>query len=489
VAKGDETIAMVMGELEQEAQVVVVGGGPGGYAAAFRAADMGLDVTLVDASPRPGGVCLFDGCIPSKTLLFLSELIHDADRAADMGVAFGPPRINIAELRRWKTRVIDGMAAGLESLARKRGVQIIQARARFESSRHVRLEGGDIRRIAFEKAIIATGSQPGALPDIPLAADGRIMDSAGALALKDLPARMLVVGGGYIGLELGSVYASLGTRIDLVESGDRLLKGVDEDIVAPLTRRLKDLFDSIRLGSRVTAMDLTDDGINVQVKDGEGTTAKSYDRVLVAVGRTPASRDIGLENTRVQVDDQGFIQADNRQRTHDANIYAVGDVIGGPMLAHKASREGKVAAEVIAGQPSAFDTQTIPAVVYTDPQIAWCGLTETVARQNGIPMDIRRFPWKYSGRAATMGLPDGLTKLIVDPESGRIVGAAVTGRHAEGLIAEAVLAIEMGALADDLALSIHPHPTLSETESEAAELFSGSATHMLGQISGGRRRP
>lgn len=479
---------MVMGELEQETQVLVIGGGPGGYAAAFRAADLGLEVTLVDASPRPGGVCLFDGCIPSKTLLFLSELIHDADRATDMGIAFGPPKIDLDALRRWKSRIIDGMAAGLEGLCRKRGVQLLNARARFESSRRVRLEGGEISRISFGQAIIATGSQPGTLPEISASADSRIMDSAGALALMDLPERMMVVGGGYIGLELGSVYASLGTRIDLVEAGDRLLTGVDEDLVAPLARRLARLFASIRLGSKVAAMDPTDDGVDVRIENDRENTADLYDRVLVAVGRTPAIRDIGLENTRVRVDDHGYIQVDDQQRTHDADIFAVGDVTGGPMLAHKASREGKVAAEVIAGQPSAFDTQIIPAVVYTDPQIAWCGLTETVARQNGRSVEIRRFPWKYSGRAATMGLPDGLTKLIVDPDSGRIVGAGVTGRHAEGLIAEAVLAIEMGALADDLALSIHPHPTLSETESETAELFSGSSTHMLGQVSGARRR-
>jgi dihydrolipoamide dehydrogenase len=475
---------MVMGELEQEAQVVVIGGGPGGYAAAFRAADLGLDVTLVDLSPRPGGVCLFDGCIPSKTLLFLSELIHDANRSAEMGITFGKPHIDLGAMRRWKSRVIDDMAVGLEDLSRKRGVQLLRARARFESSRHVQLEGGDIRRIAFQHAIIATGSQPAVPKDIFVPGDSRIMDSAEALALRDLPERMLVVGGGYIGLELGSVYASLGARIDLVEAGDRLLTGVDQDLVAPLKRRLERTFASIHLQSRVVELNPGDHGIDVRLSDDDGRSIRTYDRVLMAIGRRPASRDIGIENTGVRVDDEGFIQVDEQQRTHDTNISAVGDVTGGPMLAHKAFREGKVAAEVIAGQSSAFDTCIIPAVVYTDPQIAWCGMTETVARQIERPVEIRRFPWKYSGRAATMGLPDGLTKLIIDPENGRILGAGVAGRHAEGLIAEASLAIEMGALADDLALSIHPHPTLSETESEAAELFWGSATHMLAKGSG-----
>jgi dihydrolipoamide dehydrogenase len=468
-----------MGELEQEAQVLVIGGGPGGYAAAFRAADLGLDVTLVDSAPRPGGVCLYEGCIPSKTLLFLSELIHDAGRAHEMGISYGRPRIDLDALRRWKKQVINTMAAGLEELSRQRGIQRLHARATLESSRRARLEGCEISRIAFDNAIIATGSVPAPLPDIPFTTGSRIMDTSGALALADLPERMLVIGGGYAGLELGSVYASLGCRIDLIELGDTLLPGVDADLVAPLKRRLENEFESIRLRTRVALMKETVSGVDVQISNDDQSGLISYDRVLVAIGRLPASQDIGIENTRVTVDAKGFIIIDEQQRTGDSNIFAVGDVTGGMMLAHKASREGKVAAEVIAGQSAAFDTRAIPAVIYTDPQIAWCGMTEALAQRENRPIEIQRFLWKYSGRAATMGLTEGLTKLIIDPESGRILGSGVTGRHAEGLIAEAVLAIEMGALAEDMALSIHPHPTLSETQAEAAELFLGNATHML----------
>ncbi len=477
---------MVMGELEQETQLLVIGGGPGGYAAAFRAADLGLDVTLVDPAPRPGGVCLHEGCIPSKTLLFLSELIYDAGRAEAMGVAFGPPRIDLDALRRWRDRVIDGMAGGLTELCRQRGVQLLRARATFDGPRHVRLDGGEVRRIVFEKAIIATGSRPTALPGIDFTDGGPIMHARGALSLADLPDRLLVVGGGYVGLELGSVYAALGSRVDLIEMQETLLPGVDADLVAPLAHRLESVFDTIRLKTRVTAMTTGAGGVSVRLDDGETEHEATYDRVLVAIGRVPATREMGLENTGVRLDERGFVIVDDRQRTGDADIFAVGDVTGGLMLAHKASREGKVAAEVIAGQPSAFDARAIPAVVYTDPQIAWCGVTETDARKEGRTVRIQRFPWKYSGRAATMGLPEGMTKLIIDADSGRVIGAGVVGRHAEGMIAEAVLAIEMGALADDLALSIHPHPTLSETEAEAAELFTGSATHMLGSAKGPR---
>jgi dihydrolipoamide dehydrogenase len=470
---------MVMGELEQEAQVLVIGGGPGGYAAAFRAADLGLDVTLVDPAERPGGVCLFDGCIPSKTLLFLSELIYDAGRARQMGIDFGPPRMDLDALRRWKGQVIDNMSGGLETLCRRRGVQLLRAEAQFESSHRVRLTGGEIRRIAFKQAIIATGSQPLALPDSAFSSGSRIMSSSGALALVDVPERLLVVGAGYVGLELGSVYASLGSRVDLVEVGTHILPAVDEDLVAPLYQRLENTFESIHLGTVVTALHEIDTGVDVCFDGDSSDGERIYDRVLVAIGRRPATGNIGIENTGVRVDGKGYVVVDEQQRTAETHIFAVGDVTGGMMLAHKATREGKVAAEVIAGRPSAFDVRAIPAIVYTDPQIAWCGLTETAARRENRPVKIQRFPWKYSGRAVTMGATEGLTKLIIDPVNGRILGAGIAGRHTEGLIAEAVLAIEMGALAEDLALSIHPHPTLSETEAEAAELFLGSATHML----------
>ncbi|MEJ2638199.1 MAG: dihydrolipoyl dehydrogenase [Desulfosarcinaceae bacterium] len=468
---------MVMGELEQETQVAVIGGGPAGYAAAFRAADLGLEVSLVDPSPRPGGVCLYEGCIPSKALLWMSELIYDAGRAADIGVTFGAPRIDLTALRRWKNRVIDTLADGLAQLCRQRGVQQLQARASFEDAHHIRLEGGDIRRLRFQQAVIATGSRPVALPNVAPLPQGRIMDAAGALALADLPKRLLVVGGGYVGLELGSVYAALGSKIELVEASGRLLAGVDDDLVAPLKKRLENSFESVTFHTRITAMEERGDEVEVTFSDRKRPPQR-YDRVLLAIGRMPASDDIGLENTAVRVSEEGFIRVDAQQRTVEPTLYAIGDVTGHPMLAHKASREGIVAAEVIAGRPSAFDARAVPTVVYTDPQIACCGLTEARADEEGRKVKIQRFPWRYSGRAASMGVSDGLTKLIVDAESGRVLGAGVSGRQAEGLIAEAVLAIEMGALAEDIALSIHPHPTLSETEAEAAALFTGAATHL-----------
>jgi dihydrolipoamide dehydrogenase len=465
--------------LEQKVQVVVIGSGPGGYAAAFRAADLGLDVTLVDTAPRPGGVCLFDGCIPSKTLLFLSELIYDARRAEGMGIAFGRPRIDLEKLRDWRTRVVDTMARGLVNLSRRRNVQLIRGRARFEDAHRIRLRDADIRRIVFDHAIIATGSEPIPFPGAPFTDDGRIMSSTGALALADVPEKLLVIGGGYVGAELGSVYAALGSRVTLVELGDGLLPGVDRDLVKPLQARLASQFEALHFNTKVSALESGKDDVTAVL--GEGGDRQRFDRVLVAIGRRPVTGELGLENTRVRVDAKGFIQVDDQQRTDEPAIFAVGDATGGLQLAHKASREGKVAAEVIAGQPSAFDARAIPAVVYTDPQIAWCGMTEEAARREQIDVEIERFPWKYSGRAATMGATEGLTKVIVDPASGRIIGAGMAGRDAEGLISEAVLAIETGALAEDLALSIHPHPTLAETVSEAAELYLGNATHLLRQ--------
>jgi dihydrolipoamide dehydrogenase len=468
-----------MGELAQETEVLVIGSGPGGYAAAFRAADLGKDVTMVDTAARPGGVCLFKGCIPSKTYLYLAELIDDAARAERMGIRFGKPRVDLDALRRWKAAVIDKMAGGLAGLSDARGLQLIQGRAEFESSTTVRLHDSEISRIKFRHAILATGSSPAALPGTEFKPGGRIMSSTGALALADIPERLLVVGGGYVGLELGMVYAALGSRVSLIERQERLLTGVDADLVAPLQKRLDSVFEKMSLQTGVVAMTGDDSGLNVTLEGPGGTDDQRYDRVLVAIGRRPNSTGIGLENTSVQVDEKGFVTVDDRLRTADEHIFAVGDVVGGMMLAHKATREGKIAAEVIAGQSSAFDARAIPAVVYTDPQIAWCGMTEEQAKHEKIPVRVQRFPWKFSGRAATMGASEGLTKMMTDPETGRIIGVGITGRDAEGLVAEGVLAIEMGALAEDVALSIHPHPTLSETESEAAELFFGSATHIL----------
>jgi len=472
---------MVMGELAQDTELLVIGSGPGGYAAAFRAADLGLDVTLVDTAPRPGGVCLYKGCIPSKTFLFLAELIFDAARADAMGISFGPPRIDLDGLRRWKAEVIEKMASGLMSLTKRRGVQLVKGRAQFESSTSVRLYEAEVSRIRFRHAIIATGSRPIPFPGTEFTAGRRIMSSTGALALPEVPASLLVLGGGYVGLELGTVYAALGSRVSVVELQDRLLPGVDPDLVDPLRRRLDSLFDHIWMNTRVTQLSEDNRGVAVSL-EGEGVPAEQrFERVLVAIGRKPATLGLGLERTAVQLDAKGFIRVDRRLRTADERIFAVGDIVGGMMLAHKASYEGKVAAEVIAGQPSEFDVRAIPAVVYTDPQIAWCGLTEEQARRDNIAVNVQRFPWKFSGRATTMGAGEGLTKILADPGSGRILGVGIVGRDTEGLIAEGVLAVEMGALAEDVAATMHPHPTLSETESETAEMFLGRATHIIGK--------
>lgn len=474
---------MVMGELAQDTELLVIGSGPGGYAAAFRAADLGLDVTLVDTAPRPGGVCLYKGCIPSKTFLFLSELIFDAARAQRMGVSFDAPRIDLEGLRRWKAEVIEKMASGLMSLTQRRGVQLVQGRAEFESSESVRLRDAEISRIRFRHAVIATGSRPISFPGTEFGAGRRVMSSTGALALADVPASLLILGGGYVGLELGTVYAALGSRVSLVELQDRLLPGVDADLVEPLQQRLRSIFDDVWLNTRVNGLQEDENGVNVSLEGTDVAPEQRFDRVLVAIGRKPATEGLGLEHTRVQRDAHGFIQVDGQQRTADERIFAVGDAVGGMMLAHKASYEGKVAAEVIAGKPSAFDVRAIPAVVYTDPQIAWCGVTEVQVQREHLAVKVQRFPWRFSGRATTMGASEGLTKIIADAATGRIIGVGIAGRDTEGLIAEGVLAIEMGALAEDMAASMHPHPTLSETEGEAAELFLGHATHIMGKSS------
>jgi len=470
---------MVMGELMQETELLVIGGGPGGYAAAFRAADLGMDVTLVDIAPRPGGVCLFRGCIPSKTFLYVSELIHDTSRAAAMGLIFGKPRIDIEVLRNWKDGVVDKLADGLVSLSNQRGVQRIRGRAVFEGPERVRLHEAEVSHITFKHCILATGSRPVPLPEVPFRKGGRIMNSTGALDLPDIPQTLLVVGGGYVGLELGSVYAALGSRVTVAELGDRLLPGTDTDLVKPLQHRLDSMFANILLNTRVSELKENDSSVDVRLTAGSDEHQQRYDRVLVAIGRKPNTANLGLETADVDRDLQGYVRIDEQQRTSNAKVFAVGDAAGGLQLAHKATYEGKIAADVIAGEPSAFDARAIPAVVYTDPQIACCGLTEEQARHQNIKVEIRRFPWKFSGRATTMDAPEGLTKMIVEPDTGRILGMGIVGRNTEGMISEAVLAIEMGALAQDMALSIHPHPTLSETQMEVAEIFAGSATHIL----------
>ncbi|MEM5787590.1 MAG: dihydrolipoyl dehydrogenase [Syntrophobacteraceae bacterium] len=472
---------MVMGEFSQETDVLVVGGGPGGYAAAFRAADLGLDVTMVDTDTRPGGVCLHRGCIPSKTLLHVTEIMHDAGRAEQMGITFCEPKIEIERLRNWKQKVIDKLANGLLELTKRRGVLFIQGRAVFEDSTHATVFNSGTSHIRFKHAIIATGSSTRATPGTEFRQGGRIMDSTGALEFADIPERLLVVGGGYVGLEIGSVYASLGSRVTLVEYSDRLMRGTDSDLAKYLLTRLDSLFESIHYGTRTASMKEDQEGVEVEFDGSIETKNQRFDRVLVAIGRTPNSGNIGLENTGVQVNERGFIQVDQQRRTADERIFAVGDVVGGAMLAHKAMHEGKVAAEVIAGKPSAFDFQVIPAVVYTDPQIAVCGLGEDEARKRGRNIKVARFPWTASGRAVSMGVSQGMTKMIIDAESQRILGMGIVGRDAGEMIAEGVVAIEMGALAQDLALSIHPHPTLSEGELETAEAFLGHSTHILPQ--------
>ncbi|MCB2182061.1 MAG: dihydrolipoyl dehydrogenase [Desulfobulbaceae bacterium] len=470
---------MVVGEISLRTDLLIVGAGPGGYAAAFRAADLGLDVTLVDEREELGGVCLYEGCIPSKTLLYLSELIHDAGRVGKMGLSFSRPEIDLVALRKWKSTVVERLSAGLRGLSEKRNVQWLKARAVFESSNSVRLIGSDVAHIKFHSAIVATGSRPVIPQGIEGSPGGRIMDSTGALALEDIPPRLLIVGGGYIALELGQVYASLGSKVSLAVRSE-LLRGVDKDLVKPLAGRMKALCESIYLQTGIESLLENEDSVSVVLKDKDGNKIEEkFDRVLIAAGRSPVSDKLGLDNTGVKIDEKGFIEVSEEQRTAEPNIFAIGDVVKGPMLAHKAMRQGKIAAEIIAGKPSAFDVRAIPAVVYTDPQIAWCGLTENQARQQEIAVKVVRFPWSASGRATTMGLEEGMTKLILEPDTGRVLGAGIVGRGAEALIAENVLAIEMGALAEDLAFSIHPHPSLTETEAEAAEIFMGSSTHFI----------
>ncbi len=456
---------MVMGDFVQEVDLAVVGGGPGGYSAAFRAAELGLEAVVVDAGNRLGGACLYEGCIPSKALLHVAAVMHEVEGAREAGLDYGEPRIALDALRKWKTdRVVGRLARGLVGVAKSKGVEVVNGRAVFESSRELRVEGDEPRKIRFKHAVVATGSAPSGLPGVALS--DRVMDSTAALALADIPDRLLVIGGGYIGLELGTVYAALGSRVTLVEMTDGLLSGVDRDLVQPLARRVDKLFDAVRLGTAVTALRELDGGVEVEMG---GQAAERFDRVLVAVGRRPQSAGIGLEATRAALDARGFVAIDDRCRTADPHIWAVGDVTGDPLLAHRAMRQGKVAAEAIAGRPAAFDNAAIPAVVFTDPEIAWCGLTETEAQRAGRNVEIARFSWAASGRAATLGRSDGLTKLVADPETRRVLGVGIAGPGAGELIAEATLAVETAALAEDLAVTIHAHPTLSESLMEAAE--------------------
>jgi dihydrolipoyl dehydrogenase len=464
---------MVMGDLVDEVEVAVLGGGPGGYSAAFRCAELGLETVVIDAAQRLGGACLFEGCIPSKALLHVAAVLSEAERAKEFGVDFGEPRISLDPLRKWKQeRVVGKLARGLASVAKAKGVEVIGGRGVFEDSSTLRIDVGEtLRKVRFKHAIVATGSRPSGLPGLTIQSE-RIMDSTAALDLPDIPERLLVIGGGYIGLELGTVYATLGSRVTLVEMTVGLLPGVDRDLVQPLQRRVTQLFTGIHLTTRVAA--LREIGSEVEA-DLEGRGTERFDRVLVAVGRRARSDGLGLEATRVRLTARGrFIQVDERGRTEDPRIYAVGDVTGEPMLAHRAMRQGKVAAEVLAGRPGAFDNVAIPAVVFTDPEIAWCGLSEAQAKDQGLTVKVAKFQWAASGRAATLGRSDGLTKLVADAASGRVLGVGIVGPGAGELIAEATLAVETAALVEDVAATIHAHPTLSEGLMEAAEHLLGA---------------
>jgi dihydrolipoamide dehydrogenase len=467
-----------MGELPREVDLVVLGGGPGGYAAAFRAADLGLDTVLVEARGALGGECLHAGCIPSKALLGIAALIHDAADAKAAGVVFGPAAVDRARLRAWTERSIDRLAQGLGGLAKTRGVDVVTGHGRFEPDGSIRVARDDAppATLRFKHAIVATGSRPATLPGIE--SGPRVWDSTAALSLTATPPRLLVVGGGYVGLELGSVYAALGSEVTVVELLDGLLPGVDRDLAAPLGRRLGTRFKQILIGTKLTAVREEAGAVTVELSGDGAPPRLEVDQLLVAVGRRPLSDDLGLEHTRAVRDARGFVVVDVQRRSADPRVFAIGDVAGEPMLAHKAIAEGLVAADAIAGRPAGYEPRAVPAVVFTDPEVAWCGLMEPDARALGVEVRAVKVPWSASGRAVAMGRPDGLTKLVFEAASGRLLGVGLVGPHAGDLLAEGALAIEMGAVAEDLAGTIHAHPTLSETLGEAAELFLGRPVHL-----------
>jgi dihydrolipoamide dehydrogenase len=463
-------------------RVAVIGGGPGGYAAAFLAADLGMKVTLIDPEVNPGGVCLYRGCIPSKALLHVAKLLEEAEQAKNWGIEFAEPKVDLDKLRGWKEGVVKKLTGGLGQIAKVRSVQFIQGKAAFVNSTTLKVTktgGGSSNNdenLTFDRIIIATGSRPTVVPSLKLDSP-RLMDSTSALDLPDVPKTLLVIGGGYIGLELGSVYATLGTKVTCVEMMSGLLPGADRDLVLPLHKRLEKLFAAILLNTTVKSLKDEKTGIRVTL---EGPDVKEkeqvFERVLMSVGRRPNSEIPGLDKTKVKVNQKGFIEINGQRQTADPTIYAIGDVAGEPMLAHKAMHEGRTAVEAIAGQKVAFEPNAIPAVVFTDPEIAWAGLTETQAKEQGREISVAKFPWAASGRAVTIDRPEGLTKLLIDPKTERVLGVGIVGAGAGELIAEGVLAIEMCALAADVGMTIHPHPTLSETMMEAAEVFYGQAT-------------
>jgi dihydrolipoamide dehydrogenase len=462
------------GDATHKAELVVIGAGPGGYTAAFRAADLGMDVVLIERWPTLGGVCLNVGCIPSKALLHAAKVIDEAEAMAEHGVVFGKPRIDALKLRDWKNEVVGKLTGGLSTMAKQRKVRVIEARAQFESANRLRLDNDE--SVDFEKCIIAAGSEPVMLPNLP--DDPRIVDSTGALELAPLPKRLLVVGGGIIGLEMACVYAALGTEVSVVELMDSLMPGTDKDLLRPFLKVVKDRYDAIMTSTKVTGMRATVPGIEVAFEGDKAPSVGVYDRVLISVGRRANGDKLGAEKAGVQVDERGIVSVDKQMRTNVPHIFAIGDLAGGPMLAHKATHEAKVAAEVAHGDKSFFDARTIPSVAYTDPEIAWVGLTETEAKEQGIEYEKAQFPWAASGRALSIGRSEGFTKLLFDPKTDRLLGGAIVGPSAGDLIAEIGLAIEMGADATDISLTIHPHPTLSETVAFTAEAFEGTLTDL-----------
>jgi dihydrolipoamide dehydrogenase len=461
-------------------KLAVVGGGPGGYAAAFLAADLGLDVTLIDREKNPGGVCLYRGCIPSKALLHVAKLLNETKEAKHMGLDFPEPKINLDRLREWKNEVVGKMTGGLGIVSKQRKVNYIQGNASFINSKKLKIETKDGRtdELSYDKIIIATGSVIATIPSLNIESK-RLLNSTSALDLPEIPKSLLVVGGGYIGLELGSVYKSLGSKVSVVEMMPGLLPGADRDLVSYLAKRIEKSFEKVMLNSKVLEMKEKENGINVKIKGEDGKEFEEvYDYVLMSIGRKPETKGLGLENTKVKINQRGWIKVNQQLQTDDPDIYAIGDIVGEPMLAHKASHEGRTAVEAIAGRKVAFEPKAIPAVVFTDPEIAWAGITENYAKEKGINYNVAKFPWAASGRATTLDRSDGVTKIIVDPETERILGIGICGPGAGELIAEGVLAIEMASNLTDLKLTIHPHPTLSETLMEAAEVFFGQSTHI-----------
>jgi dihydrolipoamide dehydrogenase len=474
VAKTAEGAEAPLPDTTHFAELVVIGAGPGGYTAAFRAADLGMQVILVERWPMLGGVCLNVGCIPSKALLHAAKVIDEAEAMAEHGVTFGKPEIDAVALRGWKDKVVGRLTSGLTQLAKQRKVQVIHGTATFASANHLELDNGET--IGFRKCIIAAGSEPAMLPGLPN--DPRIVDSTGALELDPVPERLLVIGGGIIGLEMACVYSSLGSAVTVVELTNSLMPGTDRDLVRPFQKIVAKRYENILLGTKVSGIQATKTGLDVLFEGKDGTTAETFDKVLVSIGRRANGDKLAAENAGVTVDERGTIPVDKHMQTNVPHIFAIGDLAGGPMLAHKATHEAKVAAEVAAGEKSAFDARSIPSVAYTDPEIAWVGLTETEAKEEGISYEKTAFPWAASGRALSLGRDEGITKLLFDKDSGRVLGGGIVGSNAGDLIAEVGLAIEMGADATDIGLTIHPHPTLSETIAFAAEAFDGTLTDL-----------